>query len=471
MAGEHILVVEDQRAVAGALKMRLRGLGYDVSAIAKDGQEAIDKAAELQPDLILMDIRLGEGIDGIEAARRIRSKQDIPVVYLSAHVDQQLLDRARSTRPAGFINKPFTTKDLFTAIDFALNNHGQAPAFRPHDGTLASASAQAEHDSDGLVSTDGEGRISYADRTAERITGMGRRFLIDRPLSELLSGLYQMEPAAADALVTRVLVGLEEERLQRPIQPRSGATRQQEDLLTPLFDSRGQCYGVALKLFTNSAPASEHRSGTGLEPALIQALDAVPHGIVCLNDELRVEHMNRCARDVLSRNRGLEIRNGVFCIQDRTLDSRLRECVRAAVLRGRERINDATGAMFVRAPMSGEHVELIVGPVPRNGPENQRGRAIIYLFDANSPRNASHDLLTGLYGLTHTEAKLVQLMSNGMMLDEAAQELAISVNTARTHLKHVFHKTGINRQAELVHRMGCGPASLLLNITPSTTRN
>ena len=100
MAGEQILVVEDQRAVAGALQMRLRGLGYAVTAIAKDGAEAIEKAAELQPDLIFMDIKLGEGMDGIEAAHQIRSNLDIPVVYVSAYVDQKLLERARQTHPA-----------------------------------------------------------------------------------------------------------------------------------------------------------------------------------------------------------------------------------------------------------------------------------------------------------------------------------------------------------------------------------
>ena len=84
MAGEQILVVEDQRAVAGALQMRLRGLGYAVTAIAKTGPEAIEKATELRPDLILMDIKLGEGMDGIEAAHQIRSNLDIPVVYVSA---------------------------------------------------------------------------------------------------------------------------------------------------------------------------------------------------------------------------------------------------------------------------------------------------------------------------------------------------------------------------------------------------
>jgi DNA-binding NarL/FixJ family response regulator len=463
MAGEQILVVEDQRAVAGALKMRLRGLGYDVAAIAKDGFEAIEKAAELHPDLILMDVRLGEGMDGIEAARRIRSSLDIPVIYISAHVDQKLLERARSTGPAGFINKPFTTKDLLTAIDLAL--HGKARQTLPERGGEAANDASA---SDGLVTTDSEGRIGFANRIAEALLGVNRRQLIDRPLADLLANLYDLLPGRAAELVAKVLRGDGEEQLERAPGGRgSGAQRQQRDVLTPLFDTSGQTYGVALKLATSMKPVSE-RAGSGNEPAFAQALDTMPNGILIVGPDLRIHHMNRSGREILARNRGVECRNGSLTVQDKLLEQRLRELVRAALARGRADQSDATGAMFVRAPLSREHVELIVAPVPGSGAEEQNARALVYLFDANSPRQVSHDMLTGLYGLTQTEAKLVQLMSNGMTLDEAAQELEISVNTARTHLKHVFHKTGINRQTELIHRIGCGPASLLVRYLPAT---
>ncbi|MGE3774340.1 MAG: response regulator, partial [Gammaproteobacteria bacterium] len=202
MAGEQILVVEDQRAVAGALKMRLRGLGYDVTAIARDGFEAIEKAAELHPDLILMDVRLGEGMDGIEAAQRIRSTLDIPVIYISAHVDQKLLERARATQPAGFINKPFTTKDLLTAIDLAL--HGRQRAV---DGERGADAANDPSAADGLVTTDGDGRISFANRIAEGLLGINRRQLIDRPLSELIASFYDLSMEEAEATVARVLRG------------------------------------------------------------------------------------------------------------------------------------------------------------------------------------------------------------------------------------------------------------------------
>lgn len=460
MAGEQILIVEDQRAVAGALKMRLRGLGYDVAAIARDGIEAIEKAAELEPDLILMDVRLGGGMDGIEAARRIRSALDIPIIYISAYVDQKLLDRARSTRPAGFINKPFTTKDLLTAIDLALHERGGPPT-----DERAAQSAPATT-TDGLVTTDDEGRIGFVNRIAEGLLGINRRQLIDRPLAELLVTCYGLSLDAARGLVTRVLRGEGEEHLDAAPPPAGGAPRRQRDVLTPLSDARGHTYGVALKLVTSLKRAAAR--GADNEPAYQQALDAIPNGIVIVSGDLRVHHMNRSAREILTRNRGLEYRNGQLAVRDKLLEQRLRDLVRSALARGRENQAEATGAMFVRAPMSREHIELVVAPVLGTVGSDDQLRALLYLFDANSPRQISHDILTSLYGLTQTEAKLVQLMGNGMTLDESATELEISVNTARTHLKHVFQKTGMNRQAELIYRIGSGPASLLVGFAPTS---
>ncbi len=461
MAGEQILVVEDQRAVAGALKMRLRGLGYDVAAICKDGFEAIEKAIELQPDLILMDIRLGEGMDGIECAQRIRAQFDIPVIYISAHVDQRVLERARATRPAGFINKPFTTKDLLTAIDFALHRAGDAPPTLSADAPSRALEA--------VVTADADGRIGFVSPQAEAILGLHRRQLIGRPLAEVIASRYDLAKSEAAAHVARVLQG----GTDIPLEGRATGAGEQAtrlpDKLGALLDAGGNVYAVAWKLqITPRASAHATGEARSIDRAYIKALDAVPNGILIVNSDLRVLHLNRCARDILSRNRGLELRNDVIGIQDKLLDHKLRELVDAAAAKGRQGQDQATGAMFVQAPLSREHLEIIVAPVPNGGLADSEARVLIYLFDAASPRQVSHDVLTGLYGLTQSEAKLVQLMSNGLTLDEAADELAISVNTARTHLKHVFHKTGINRQTELIHRIESGPATLLVRFEEST---
>lgn len=454
MANEQILIVEDQRAVAGALKLRLRGLGYDVPAIARDGREAIEKAAEIKPDLILMDVQLGDGMDGIETARRIRAEQDIPVVYISSHVDTRLLERARPTRPAGFINKPFTTKDLLTAIDMALHRREAASAA----AVAPEPPVPEELPKDGVITADHDGRVGFINAEAEYITGLARRQLGARPVAEVLASLYGLHAAAAAELVLRVLNG-HEERIQRPRGGRFGGVEPCSDLLTSLRDSRGQIYGLALRL-TAQRPA---RSARGhLDRALCLALDALSHGVIVVGEEGRVEHTNRSARDILGRNRGIEIRNDQLSLGDKALDQRFHELLDTALRRAKAGHDHASGAMFVRAPMAGEHTEILVVPVASHGGADLP-QALVYLFDSGSQRQVSFDILTGLYGLTHTEAKLVQFMTNGMTLDEAGEELQISVNTARTHLKHIFHKTGINRQTELIHRIESGPAALIVN--------
>ena len=135
----------------------------------------------------------------------------------------------------------------------------------------------------------------------------------------------------------------------------------------------------------------------------------------------------------------------------------------AAATKAREGIEDGSDAMFIKAPMIRDQVEVIATPVSSGNRFDEESCVILYLFDASLDRQVSHDVLTRLYGLTQTEGKLVQLLVGGSTLDDAAKHLEISVNTARTHLKHVFHKTGINRQAELVHRIETGPAGLLIN--------
>lgn len=123
MEGIKVLVVEDENIVALEIKGRLKKLGYIVPGVASTGEDAINKAEALSPDLVLMDIMLKGEIDGIEAARYIREKMDIPIIYLTAYADEQTLERAKSTAPYGYILKPFGENDLRTTIEIALYNY------------------------------------------------------------------------------------------------------------------------------------------------------------------------------------------------------------------------------------------------------------------------------------------------------------------------------------------------------------
>jgi PAS domain S-box-containing protein len=123
MKKEHILIVEDERLVATDIKVCLKRLGYEVAGVTYSGEAAIKKAEELKPDLVLMDIVLEGKINGIDAAAKIRSRFNIPVVYLTAYSDLITIERAKKAEPYGYILKPFEDRDLHSTIEMALYKH------------------------------------------------------------------------------------------------------------------------------------------------------------------------------------------------------------------------------------------------------------------------------------------------------------------------------------------------------------
>ncbi len=118
-----VLIVEDEAIVAADLAGKLGQLGYEVVGTAASGEEAVEMACRLRPDVVLMDIRLRGSMDGIEAAEAIRGRHDVPVIYLTAHSDAATLERAKLTGPFGYILKPFEERELSTTIEMALYKH------------------------------------------------------------------------------------------------------------------------------------------------------------------------------------------------------------------------------------------------------------------------------------------------------------------------------------------------------------
>jgi CheY-like chemotaxis protein len=125
MSKAQILVVEDERIVAEDIQKSLKNLGYAVSAVVSSGEEATKKAEEYNPDLVLMDIVLEGEMNGIEAANEIRSRLNIPIVYLTAYADEKTLERAKITEPFGYIIKPFEDRELITSVEMAFYNTQQ----------------------------------------------------------------------------------------------------------------------------------------------------------------------------------------------------------------------------------------------------------------------------------------------------------------------------------------------------------
>lgn len=116
-----ILVVEDEMIIAAKISLQLTSMGYEVTAILPRGEEAILQMAENRPDIILLDINLKGKYDGIETAGLIRQSDQIPIIYLTANADEASFNRAKTTRPAAFISKPFKQLDLQRAIELAIS--------------------------------------------------------------------------------------------------------------------------------------------------------------------------------------------------------------------------------------------------------------------------------------------------------------------------------------------------------------
>src|SRR6056297_2222306 len=120
MASVRILLVEDESIVAMDMERRLGALGYTVIEHVLSGEDAVAKAIQEKPDLILMDIHLKGKMDGIEAAERIKSTLGTPIIYITAYSDETTLARAKVTEPFGYILKPFQEREIYSTIEMAL---------------------------------------------------------------------------------------------------------------------------------------------------------------------------------------------------------------------------------------------------------------------------------------------------------------------------------------------------------------
>ncbi|MBN1664661.1 MAG: response regulator [Deltaproteobacteria bacterium] len=124
MEKKRIMVVEDEAIIARDLARQLTDLGYHVVSTVYSGEEAVKQAGELRPDLVLMDIVLAGKMDGIQATGDIAAFYRVPVVYLTSYADDKTFGRAMLTTPSGYILKPVEKKQLYVAVELALQRQG-----------------------------------------------------------------------------------------------------------------------------------------------------------------------------------------------------------------------------------------------------------------------------------------------------------------------------------------------------------
>ncbi|HIJ06619.1 MAG: PAS domain S-box [Methanomicrobiales archaeon 53_19] len=184
MSEASIMIVEDEAVTAMALKRTLTNMGYSVCGVFPTGEQAVQKAAELKPDLILMDIKLAGKMTGINAATEIRATSTVPVIYLTAFSDDRVVNAAKVTGPFGYILKPVREQELKTTIETALYKHAMDLHLREYQETVR-VLLNATPDMHFLI--DSENTIRMANQALAKRAGKTVKELVGSNVYDLVS--------------------------------------------------------------------------------------------------------------------------------------------------------------------------------------------------------------------------------------------------------------------------------------------
>ncbi len=240
-----ILLVEDENIVAMEIADLVQALGHGVCGVVSSGEDAIARAADTSPDLILMDIRLKGKVDGIQAAQHVHTHFEIPVVYLTAYADDGTVQRAKVTEPFGYLVKPFDEQQLHTAIEMALYKHKMERKLKEREQWLATI---LESIGEGVIATDDKGCITFMNPLAVTLTGWGQEESLGKEPSELVGILDEETRAPIEDPVRQVLreggtVGSNRSAI---LLTGNGPEKVIDYSAAPIQDGRGKIAGVVL---------------------------------------------------------------------------------------------------------------------------------------------------------------------------------------------------------------------------------
>ncbi len=219
MTGARILIVEDEPVIAMTLSRSLKNLEYEVVGTVTSGEAGVQIAEESKPDLVLMDINLAGEMDGVEAADRIRSRFDIPVVYLIGYTEKDVLERAKLTEPFGYLAKPVSPFEMRGTVETALYKHQMEKRLRESETRCRQILDNAN---DSVHKTDEQGFFVWVNPGTVLRSEYSEEELIGKYFLELIHPEYQEE--AGKFFASQFADRIPETYYEFPIVTKSGET-------------------------------------------------------------------------------------------------------------------------------------------------------------------------------------------------------------------------------------------------------
>jgi PAS domain S-box-containing protein len=240
-----ILIVDDEVTIAESMRDVLAELGYVITGTAGTAEAALAAVANERPDLVLMDINLGNDREGIAAAETIRTRHALPVVYVTALVDAATLTLAKITHPFGYVTKPFELRELRVAIEIALHNHALEKRLKASEQVLGESErrlrAILDNIADQIWLKDREGRLLAVNRAWCDYFGMEESRVVGRTGAELFSAAVSRQFDEADRVV---LASHQSLHLEEQVPGHNQTTLWFETHKAPLLNERREAVGT-----------------------------------------------------------------------------------------------------------------------------------------------------------------------------------------------------------------------------------
>ena len=268
-----ILVVEDERIVARSLRRQLTNLSYEVVGSVPSGEESVRLCDVTRPDLVLMDIHLEGAVDGVEAAATIRKRFRLPVVYLTAYSNTEILERAKLTEPFGYILKPYDERDLLVVIETALHKHLMERRQQQREMWVA---ATIKSIGVAVVATDNGGCVTYMNPLAERLTGWAADDALGQPVEGVVRLVQADVPQPIPSLLAPSVPGDTSSRRMRLI-ARNNSETAIENSVALISDEQGVAMGKVVVF--RDVTWQMHREYKAAQAKKVEAIEQLAGGV------------------------------------------------------------------------------------------------------------------------------------------------------------------------------------------------